>query len=772
MLRTQNSLKIGVFTLLILVLTFPSFTLVSSPGLDSSYTWGLNHLFAKDYDRLSEVVYPIGILGFLKMPLPIANNLLLAYLFISILKTSTIYFLFSLIRSRNKVEHIASVVVVACVAACIGYDITFVALSSLLSLNYLKNKNFLFLIALSVLAYLGFAIKTSIGISCFSILFMTLLLNFLESKKWKKLWQGSLVSGVTVLLVGLLVFGSIHKVITHFFNAFAISSGYSSSLALHPMNNWWAIGGYLFLIGGFWFVFQQKSHRHLFVLLLPSFFMMWKHAMVREDSSHNGILLYFTFVFFGIAYLLSTHNKWKIALYGTVTVLLFWTNYRNISGYNGISFGFDGISNIVQLAQGNEHIHKQKKITRINLQPLILPTEVKTIIGNNTIDFYPWEHNYAQINELNWSPRKTIEIGASSSQWVSKLASEHYKGKEAPEFILWHFYPDKYEGNIGSFDGRLLLNDEPLVLENILTNYESVYLSPSFHLFRKKKKPNNFIEKAEEIKKALFGQWIDVPITKSFVRCKITLEPTSIDKLRTFFYKDDLYEIDYMLEDGRIFTYRFLPNTATDELWISPFFNEISTPTFSGKTKSFRLRKVFYPSQENGFSYQIIQNEIQSDSTTLAPFNKFQKQEVNELYSNYMDFETQSPDNWFERSELGFQSKSANLINKDKFSFTYKISLDSLWKKTQNEKIIIWIQAKTKYGGKIADLVVETKHTQNDFWIPVGVKNRKKWQHIFLQKTISKKDHLTGEILVYFWNKDKEPLLIDDFSVTIVSPKN
>ncbi len=769
-MQIKNKKTTRVLTSICLVLlTFPSFYLVSAPGLDSSYGWGLNHLFAYDFERLTELVYPIGVFGFLKMPLPIGLNLVLAYLVISILKFFTIYLLLSLNNLKTLTSRIGSVIAVAMISGFSGYDITFVLLSSLLALKYLERNKISFLFTLTAVTYLGFNIKTSIGISCFSVVFFTLFISFLRTKNWRKFLKDSVISFATIFFFGLLIFGSFLSTWQHFIHAFKISSGYSSSLAIHPANNWWALGSFILLVLTFPLFFKKRKLSSFFWILLPTFFMMWKHAMVREDTSHNGILFYFTVVFFGVAYLLETHSKWRVIFYGFLTSFFFFINFSTIDGYNGIAMKFDGLTNFKQMVLNKDFIQSQKIVTDSNLKILELPEEIRAIIGNKTIDFYPWEHNYAQANKLNWSPRKSIEIGASSSHWVSKLASEHYQGKDAPEYILWHFYPDNYEGNMGSFDQRLLINDEPLVISTILRNYESVALTKRFKLFKKKQVPNILIQTSETTNEANFGDWIAVPKTKSFVRSKIVLEHSFFRQLGTFLYKDDLYEIDYKLSDDRIFTYRFVPNTAVDGIWISPFVNEISSQYFSGNTEFFRIRKVFYSAYNQGFQYQFIHNSLKSDSININPFNKSGVQKSNILLAEFIDFEKRENSIWFEKSNQGFESNSANLIEKEKYSFTYRITLDSVWKNTESEFLTIQVQAKTNFEGEIADLVIERKNSQNDFWIPIPVKSRKDWQHIYTQKTIRRTDSDTSQILIYFWNKDTEKLLIDDFEVKIIA---
>ena len=503
----NNTTQRVFLAFVIYILTFPSFNLITSPGLDSSYTWGLNYLFANDYETLKQLVYPIGVLGFLKMPLAIGYNLICAICFYSVIKIWFIYSLLNLSVQENKITRIIQLILVVLISMYSGFDVTLIGLCGILGIKFLSNQKLFLIFVLTVIAYLSFNIKTSIGISAFSVLFMTVLLNFLKLKDWKQLTEIIGISLLAIFVVGILLFQDIELLFTRFFQAFKVSSGYSSSLSLHPENNWWLLLGFILSIVLVPIVFKSKKIRALSFLFLPSFFMMWKHAMVREDASHNGILLYFTFIFWGITILYSNKNLLKIGIWGIASMTLFFFNLKNIDGFNGISFNLNGIKNLNEVLHYKSYVAKNNQASDKELEKLTLSPEIKKIIGDETIDFYPWEHAYAKANQLNWHPRKTIELGGSSSQWVSEISASHFSGKDSPEFVLFHFQADRYEGELSSFDGRYLLNDEPLVIENLLKNYSTIYPnSNSFLLFSKKTVQDSIIKTSQPKKIIQFNQ--------------------------------------------------------------------------------------------------------------------------------------------------------------------------------------------------------------------------------------------------------------------------
>jgi len=55
-----------VIAIFIYLFTFPAFEPDLAPGLDASYVWGLNWLFANNYTALTQLIYPVGPLALLK----------------------------------------------------------------------------------------------------------------------------------------------------------------------------------------------------------------------------------------------------------------------------------------------------------------------------------------------------------------------------------------------------------------------------------------------------------------------------------------------------------------------------------------------------------------------------------------------------------------------------------------------------------------------------------------------------------------------------------
>ncbi|MBQ1720151.1 MAG: hypothetical protein II027_05845, partial [Bacteroidales bacterium] len=91
-----------VLAVFIYIFTFPAFEPDLAPGLDASYVWGLNWLFANNYTTLTQLIYPIGPLALLKMPAIEGANFIIFLIFYTTIKFWFIATCFGLSESHSK----------------------------------------------------------------------------------------------------------------------------------------------------------------------------------------------------------------------------------------------------------------------------------------------------------------------------------------------------------------------------------------------------------------------------------------------------------------------------------------------------------------------------------------------------------------------------------------------------------------------------------------------------------------------------------------------
>jgi hypothetical protein len=77
-------------------------------------------------------------------------------------------------------------------------------------------------------------------------------------------------------------------------------------------------------------------------------------------------------------------------------------------------------------------------------------------------------------------------------------------------------------------------------------------------------------------------------------------------------YKDGLYYVDYMLENDEIHTYRYVPCTAVDGLWCSPFIRNPQSDIIESDAVKLRLRNCNPSCVSPSVSIQFEKNKLKT----------------------------------------------------------------------------------------------------------------------------------------------------------------
>lgn len=575
-----------LFAIFIYLLTFTGFEPDLAPGLDASYVWGLNWLFANDYSTLLQLVYPIGPLALLKMPTIEGGNFILFLIVYSILKFGFIFECFKLAESYSKNFYL-SVVLILIASYFTNIDMLITFLCLMLCFRSIKESKWLPFAVAAILAYIGLFIKTSIGVISLSILFVTIIINFYENRNWKRLLIQAFILLSSALAVGLAVFHQFSTLFKYFVAEFHLVTGYGGALSLHPDNNWFALSIFIAIMLTYPLFAKEKDARYIFLLAFIPLFANWKHAFVREDITHYQSIVLFVIIFWCIMLITKTERKNYSIVCALLSVMMLHCNMTNIPNYKSRKIDYCGVNNFNDIVLGyKDFATRMNNITDEAMSCEKLPEEVLKMINSSTIDFYPWEHSYAKVNGLNWQPRKTIEIGASTSKWLSDLASQNFCGKSRTDFVLWHFNDDGF-----TIDGRYPLNDEPNVVFNILQNYSPAYYGDKYVLFQTSDDKAKIERKTLAKFSVKFNEWIDVPdCGNNIQRIKVWSKVNFSGLLKKTFLKDEIYYIDYLTSDNKLLTYRYVPSTAVDGLWVNPFVTKFPNGELAGKIVKLRFR--------------------------------------------------------------------------------------------------------------------------------------------------------------------------------------
>ena len=572
-IKTEDILKWAVIGL-IFVITFPYFEPTYAIGLDASYVWGLNWLFVHDYQTLIQLSYPFGPLAFLQIPTIIGHNWLIFLIFYGILKIGFIYLLFKL-ATLFSTSFKSAIPVVLIVCFFVNIDLLIIGNCLILNLLFYKRNKPIFLFISAILAISGLFIKVSTGISSLSIIFMSLLIDYYFNRNIiRSLKQIGIISGIG-LIMGLLVFQGFLLLFQFLWGAFKLASGYEGALSLHPQNNWILLSLFMGLMASFPVWNKEKNIRVAYFLSLFALFAAWKHSFIRQDITHYRIIICFLLVFWSIILFVAKEKRVLTFIVACCTILLLYANMRAIPWYRGISREIVGVNNFIDVLHYKDFTQRITSMSEHNVAPNKLSEEQRALIGDYTVDVYPWEFSYIAANQLHWIPRKTFGISLFPSHGKNVESADYSFSISSPDLIIFHFVNDGFGGKLGSLDQRYILNDEPLVIYNILNHYQLEEKTNKFLLFKKDTATRFETSIWENPQIVQFNEWIDVPKgNNEIIRLKVSSKNTLWGNVKKMFYKEGQYYIDYMLEDGTIYTYRYVSGTAVDGLWISPFIRD------------------------------------------------------------------------------------------------------------------------------------------------------------------------------------------------------
>jgi hypothetical protein len=785
--KRKENITNALICIIIFLFTFHKQPVDFSPGLDSSFMWALNHLFIYNYSALIKLFYTIGPLGFLAYPLAMGNNLIIALFFYSIVQLTFIYFLFKLNLQTEPENKAFALLLTFVISYFVNINFSIVGICVVALLLYHGSGKIVYFILACCFATVGLLIKSSIGITAFSVVFVFIGIHFYTSRKVSKLvLLTALVLGIFILS-GLIVFKSFGLLITYSINIFRFGSGYSSALALFPNNNWYLLGGFILSILIFPLVVKDKGARLAYWLMLFPLFALWKYGMGREDAPHNAGLLYFLFVFYGIIVANSSSKKIILFFLPAFSILFYYSHMVISLGFTVRSLEITGINYFYEsVIDYKEFFLKNNNISLDAIKKSAINERTRNKIGESTIDIYPFELSIVPANKLNWVPRKTLQSGAFA-HWFDSAAASSFITEKAPEYIYFHLSIDKYGGTLVSLDERYLFNDEPLTINSILNNYDIVEKNKDFLLFKKKNSKNLIDKKILKTETTVWNKWIEVPASKnSLLSVSLLSKKTLIGFLKQLLYKDEKFTVEYELENKKIVTYRFNLANAQDGLWINPFIQHPENDEIEPKVTRIRLKCSNYSCLKDSIkliweatSIKDI-NESKNSDKSFILFHKNTPPSNEYIIKSTNDFEKQIK-NWSSGptdSTKAFSGKHSGIISAGSYSISFSLSLDSLWKITKSNEVTISTDVRCLVAKKAkAVLIFATENSEENIWVGNEIKNEsdiEEWAYGTVYKSLKKEKNSTGRLYIYVWNQDINPMDIDDFNITIksVSSKN
>jgi len=384
----------------------------------------------------------------------------------------------------------------------------------------------------------------------------------------------------------------------------------------------------------FWLILvsARKERKNLTILFISSgiLFIFFRLAFVRED--HMPIFFIFwvlvLLIFLFTLKIPKNHNFLKYSI--VVVIILFVLVGNNTDHMRKIpqnepleiseQIGF--LTNIVKPYQNpyflkipdrlqfliDDDTYEPRRIAdqeRIisEYPPIFSPNILNNIIGNQTVDVYPWDISLLYAYDLNWTPRPILNSVNGYNVHLDKLDASFYQQENSPKFIL---YKQK------TIDNRYYLFDEPATSRVISCNYHKIKdMGWDFSLLEKNSKNICLEENKISEEDVKFGQEVRIPSYEDgYLFAKVYVKQNILGKLSNLVYKSPLVFIQLNDINNQ---FRFIYPTAENGILLSES-NDLATksPIMKNNFNSFKITTDFESFFQEKIRIEFVEVKVNS----------------------------------------------------------------------------------------------------------------------------------------------------------------
>lgn len=491
-----------LYTLLIFIYIFPPmFVLAWDPeaGLDNSWRIALSLAKQAQFTWGKDIIFTYGPLGIWFHRLTIFSSewgIVVSDLFIY---TTICLMIFHSTRHFTKIYHfIIHFILWVFIQEMTGewehfwFFFTCIYWGAV-SLNQTNNRRVIILYSI-FLAIINYFIKANYGI--IGILFSVVLICYLTFTKRLKVTE--FISFILIIVVFTIAFAQLlhTDIIDYTLSNLYIISGYNESMAVLPLFKWkivisiYIVGGLMCLctvVYGITLISNYKQvdyHKldNLFLLgtSLGLAFVLTKYSLVRADDGHiTSFVKLISLPLFLVIYFIKQY-KIRFIYIGLILLnfasyLLFYQEtFGRISYYYPFSFvgRLHVLKNYVKEAIDGHHFTNKPN----------LPSEIREMIGKQTVDVVPTEISLVYFNQLNYNPRPVIQSYQAYNEYLDLKNRAKYLSNNRPDWIIYQ---------VGTLDNKYAWGEETQTLLAMIQGY---------HL-EKEWKNYLFLKKNTQIKK-------------------------------------------------------------------------------------------------------------------------------------------------------------------------------------------------------------------------------------------------------------------------------
>lgn len=560
--------------LLLVTWTFPVMDWTYGPGDDSSLVWVFNSLADSGYRQAAQFIFPHGPLAWLMYPLP--EHAVVAMVLYALLKVSLFVGLGMAIAAEKAWQRMILAFVMAFLLV-MHSRLEFMLVTNVLVYCWLGlRRNVRWpLYCVVLLVALAFYIKATASVMTLVLFAACIGCRAVRFGQWKHALISFAELAAALVFLSLLLFGTLDGFGKRLLGLVQLASDSSAAVAVYPFVPWGILAMVFFISLVVLFGNKAPNGRYFAVMCAPLLFASWKHGMARADHQHvQGFIIILGTVLL-LAVLFSSRRWWLRLPLALLALLLFFRVDDQTFHPDSVQGPFSGFARAALFVSDLQGVKSACEArSRGNIAMDKLPADMRKRIGNATVDVYPYDLAIIPANGLNWQPRPVIQSYVAYTPWLDARDAAHFASAKAPEFIVWHFTNADLGLNgtgMGSIDGRLMLNNEPSTMLQLLSRYERVEREGRFMLLKKRAPESARSSSVPGMRKAAWNSWLAVPEDgPGLLRLSVHIPTSFAMRAKRFFYKDEQVWILMKNASGRIFQYRIVPKNAEEGLWVSP----------------------------------------------------------------------------------------------------------------------------------------------------------------------------------------------------------
>ena len=451
----ESALIFGiVWRLLIFVafvmMTFPPCFGRMGAGLDASWVLGLNEASSRHMIYGRDIIFTYGPLGFVIHPLDVGSNLIHATFFrlgLHALWWTSVGMMLLRIRGYSATLLFAA----ASLYSGIHLSPIFDTNSKLTGIIILTTIGYLMLSRLDrrpiwavpavVVSAAALLAKFNLGVACTVAIVVWGIIEFLRERSPRVLGQlGFLALTYVGAVAGLfrMYGGPIDSLGDFLRYSMDISSGYSSQMSFQgpavEVMILMAVLGVAIIAAVVGILLRARYAPALLIILFP-LFMLFKGAIVRHDFFH--FLISFPPMIGLAAFMLPDRiGRWQSWAAQSVVALALllgvWLTPPSVTC--AVTRGALSWVQLCRYTETRAAIRADETHVKDQIK---LPPRIRSRIGSETVDVYPWDLCYITANGLNWKPRFVLQSYSAYHPNLDQKCAEDYRGEDAPRYILY-----------------------------------------------------------------------------------------------------------------------------------------------------------------------------------------------------------------------------------------------------------------------------------------------------------------------------------------------